>query len=52
MKKALIILIGIVFVALVLKAGMTWEKFQYEDVCLDLGGGMHTGDFPVCVIEK
>jgi len=32
--------------------GIQWEKFNYQDACLDLGGGMNPGNYPVCVVEK
>lgn len=33
-------------------AGQAWQRFHYNDLCLDLGGGQNPGDYPVCVIEK
>lgn len=51
-KKVILILLGVIILVLVFKAGMAWEKFQYEDICLDLGGGMNPGNFPICVVEK
>jgi hypothetical protein len=31
--------------------GMKWNQFQYEDTCLDMGGGKNPGNHPICVIE-
>lgn len=33
-------------------AGMLTQAYLYEDLCLDLGGGKHPGNDPICVIEK
>ena len=33
-------------------AGMRTQAYLYEDLCLDLGGGKHPGNDPICVIEK
>ena len=33
-------------------AGMRTQAYLYEDLCLDLGGGKHPGNSPICVIEK
>ena len=33
-------------------AGMRTQAYLYEDFCLDLGGGKHPGNYPICVIEK
>ena len=33
-------------------AGMRTQVYLYEDFCLDLGGGKHPGNYPICVIEK
>ena len=31
--------------------GMTWEKFIYEDWCLDMGGGKNPGNYKYCVVQ-
>lgn len=33
-------------------AGRAVERYQYEEACLDLGGGRHPGDYPICVLEQ
>ena len=32
--------------------GMKWQRFQYLDACLDMGGGMNPGGSEICVIRK
>lgn len=32
--------------------GILWKTFWYGDACMDLGGGMNPGGYPICVIEK
>ena len=32
--------------------GRSFEKSTYNDACLDLGGGMQPGHYPICVIKK
>lgn len=32
--------------------GLEVQKSLYEDQCLDLGGGRHPGQYPICVIER
>ncbi|WP_171173452.1 hypothetical protein [Ruegeria sp. HKCCD8929] len=32
-------------------AGRAYEAWQYEDICLDMGGGMRPGSHPICVVE-
>lgn len=51
--------ISIVFVILILISlgvgfwlGMKWQRFQYLDKCLDMGGGMSPGNSEICVIQK
>ncbi len=41
----LILIIGFFF-------GYQWSSFNYNDKCLDLGGGKNPGNYPICVIEK
>ncbi|PID66099.1 MAG: hypothetical protein CR975_04640 [Gammaproteobacteria bacterium] len=31
--------------------GYQCYKFVYDDICLDMGGGKHPGNHPICVIE-
>ncbi len=31
--------------------GYQCHKFVYDDICLDMGGGKHPGNHPICVIE-
>ncbi len=52
MKRIFSLIIGIVFLGAAFTAGMWWQKQLYLDICLDLGGGMNPGDYPICVIEK
>ena len=33
-------------------AGLQFQKAQYDDVCLDLGGGRNPGQYPICVVEQ
>ena len=33
-------------------AGSEFRKAQYDDVCLDLGGGRNPGQYPICVVEN
>lgn len=33
-------------------AGMRTQAYLYEDLCLDLGGGKHPGNYPICVLDK
>jgi len=28
------------------------HAWHYKDVCLDMGGGMNPGGYPICVIER
>ncbi len=32
--------------------GMWWQKQIYLDICLDMGGGLNPGGYPICVLEK
>ncbi len=45
------ICIGLIvfFVGFIL--GSRFAVFQYQDACLDLGGGMNPGGYGVCVVE-
>ncbi len=33
-------------------AGMWWQRQRYLDICLDMGGGLNPGGYPICVLEK
>ncbi|MDU9007036.1 hypothetical protein QO231_24755 [Sedimentitalea todarodis] len=32
--------------------GSEFQKAQYDDLCLDLGGGRNPGQHPICVLEQ
>ncbi|STZ77160.1 hypothetical protein [Bergeriella denitrificans] len=34
------------------RAGMAFEAYIYEEICLDSGGGKNPGGFPICVIDE
>ena len=42
----------IVIAAMSFWAGLQFQKAQYDDVCLDLGGGQNPGQYPICVVEQ
>jgi hypothetical protein len=50
--KIIKIVIYILIITVVFFLGAKWQKFQYEDVCLDMGGGINPGEHSICVIEK
>ncbi len=50
-KRAILIFIFFSFV-LSFFAGVKWSEFNYDDICLDMGGGKKPGNYPICVIEK
>ena len=52
MKKALLASIIIFGLILSFFAGMKWNEFQYDDTCLDMGGGKNPDNHPICVVEK
>jgi hypothetical protein len=58
MKRGLLALGMIVCVLLGFYGGRKFERFAYDDTCLDLGGGQLPGGgrfpngYPICVIEK
>ncbi len=49
MKKGII---NIFFILLSFYCGILWCKFEYNDICLDMGGGENPGSYEICVIEK
>ncbi|MCM0148644.1 hypothetical protein KCN56_08725 [Photobacterium galatheae] len=51
MKTILKVVAVLLLIAVSFGAGMTFERYRYEDVCLDMGGGQNPGDFPICVIK-
>ncbi|WP_209940310.1 hypothetical protein [Ruegeria sp. HKCCE4148] len=42
----------VVLVTAAFWAGARVQLAVQEDNCLDLGGGRHPGDYPVCVVER
>ncbi|MDU9007117.1 SecDF P1 head subdomain-containing protein [Sedimentitalea todarodis] len=48
----LIVAAVIVIAAISFWAGLNFQKAQYNDVCLDLGGGQNPGQHPICVVEQ
>ncbi|UTM59112.1 hypothetical protein L4174_020585 [Photobacterium sp. CCB-ST2H9] len=51
MKTILKVVALVLLVAAGFVAGVAFERFRYEDVCLDMGGGQNPGDYPICVIK-
>lgn len=45
-------LAAITLAALSFSAGMAFEKFRYNDLCLDMGGGRNPGNYPICVLGR
>ncbi|MDF3415861.1 hypothetical protein HKX54_15440 [Sulfitobacter sp. M57] len=46
-------LLTLIFVAVVsFIIGQKYQRFIYDDICLDMGGGQHPGDLPICVLER
>ena len=48
----LIVAAVVVIAAMSFWAGLNFQKAQYNDVCLDLGGGQNPGQHPICVVEQ
>ncbi|AGH80907.1 hypothetical protein PCNPT3_04825 [Psychromonas sp. CNPT3] len=44
------ILIYSVLIASSFFMGTQWMQFQYDDICLDLGGGKNPQGSPICVL--
>ena len=51
-NNLLIVAAVIVIAAISFWAGLNFQKAQYNDVCLDLGGGQNPGQHPICVVEQ
>ena len=51
-KNLLIVVAVIVIAAMSFWAGLQFQKAQYDEVCLDLGGGQNPGQYPICVVEQ
>ena len=52
-KNVTIVAAVTVIVAMSFWAGYQFQKAQYKDACLDLGGGaQNSGQYPICVIER
>jgi preprotein translocase subunit SecD len=51
-KNLLIVAAVIVIAAMSFWAGLQFQKAQYDEVCLDLGGGRNPGQYPICVVEQ
>ncbi|PHR23178.1 MAG: hypothetical protein COA36_17205 [Desulfotalea sp.] len=32
--------------------GCKWYEFQYDDICLDMGGGRMPGNYAICVVVE
>ncbi|WP_199903447.1 hypothetical protein [Neisseria wadsworthii] len=52
MNKILKTIIFLTALAAAFYAGMKFQAYVYDDLCLDLGGGKQPGDYPICVIER
>ena len=52
MRSAVKIALFAAALAAAFYAGMRVQADLYEDLCLDLGGGRHPGNYPVCVVEQ
>ena len=52
-KKTLMIVSAVIVIAAMsFWAGLNFQKAQYKDACLDLGGGGNPGQHPICVVEQ
>jgi hypothetical protein len=50
-RKVFSTVLLVLIILLAFSAGRAWERFRYEDICLDLGGGMYPEGYPICVVE-
>jgi hypothetical protein len=51
-KNLMIVVAVIVIAAMSFWAGLNFQKAQYNEVCLDLGGGQNPGQYPICVVKQ
>ena len=51
MNKIMKILVVIVALVVSFFAGAKFQALQYDDLCLDIGGGKNPGNYPICVVE-
>ena len=52
MKKIPIGALAMVALVAAFLAGMRWQAWRYDDICLDLGGGRNPGNHPICVLPE
>jgi len=52
MKKSVLIFLGAILLIASFYAGVKWNQFHYNDLCLDMGGGMRPGDYPMCIVDS
>ena len=45
-----VVTISVIALVVAFSAGRSFERYLYEDICLDLGGGRNPGEYPICVI--
>lgn len=46
----LVAILGALFASFQL--GRSIERWRYDDLCLDMGGGRNPGNHPICVIDR
>ena len=52
-KKTMTVVAAVtVIAAMSFWAGLQFQKAQYNDVCLDLGGGQNPGQYPICFVQQ
>jgi len=51
-KKITTIVLTLSGLVLSFFAGMFWTKFQYDNICLDMGGGRNPGSHEICVLYE
>ena len=52
-KKTMTVVAAVtVIAAMSFWAGLLFQKAQYNDACLDLGGGQNPGQYPICVVQQ
>lgn len=49
-----LLLLAAIVVALIasFQLGRSFERWRYDDRCLDMGGGRNPGNHPICVIDR